>query len=86
MLSDINQFWIFVPDIIYILSKFLNDAFKIFLTVDVTGNKTFDRHNDFINKIVFIFVLEFKMVDFKYFILLGLMWHYGYIVANCHMT
>jgi len=57
MLHDIDQFWIFVLDVIHIVSEFLYNAFKIFFVVDINGIELFDQYYDFLNKVIFFFAI-----------------------------
>ena len=49
MFSNIDHFYIFAPDVIHTICKFLYDALKILLAIDVIGIKSFDQLNDFSN-------------------------------------
>ena len=47
----------FVPGIVCIICKFLYNALKILLAIDVISIKFFDQPNNFSNKINFFFAI-----------------------------
>ena len=57
MFCDIDYFWVFETDFIYIVCEFLYNVFKVFLAFNMVYVKSFDGLNNFSNKHCFFFTI-----------------------------